>query len=65
MTPAVVNILGDDDATRKDFELQVGELCRLSHALAQSGSVYLRAVEVGEIEARVAQLEARVKEEKS
>ncbi len=34
------------------------ELCKLTHALSQSASTYLKAVEVGEFEARLEALEA-------
>ena len=38
-------------------EVDTGELCKLTHALSQSASTYLKAVEVGELEARVEALE--------
>ena len=38
-------------------ETDTGELCKLTHALSQSASTYLKALEVGELEARVQALE--------
>ena len=38
-------------------EVDTAELCKLTHALSQSASTYLKAVEVGELEARVEALE--------
>ncbi len=38
-------------------EVDTAELCKLTHALSQSASVYLKAVEVGEFEARLEALE--------
>ena len=37
--------------------VDTGELCKLTHALSQSASTYLKAVEVGELEARLEALE--------
>ena len=37
--------------------VEVSELTRLTHALAQSAGVYLKAIEVGELEERLAALE--------
>lgn len=39
-------------------EVDTAELCKLTHALSQSASTFLKAVEVGELEARVETLEA-------
>lgn len=38
-------------------EVDTAELCKLTHALSQSASTYLKALEVGELEARVEALE--------
>ena len=38
-------------------EVDTAELCKLTHALSQSASTYLKAVEVGEFEARLEALE--------
>ena len=38
-------------------ETDTTELCKLTHALSQSASTYLKALEVGELEARVEALE--------
>ena len=38
-------------------EVDTGELCRLAHAMSQAASTYLKALEVGEFEARLAALE--------
>jgi transcriptional regulator of aromatic amino acid metabolism len=45
------------DATVEGEEVDTGELCKLSHALSQSAATYLKAVEVGELEARLETLE--------
>ena len=37
--------------------VDTSELCKLTHALSQSASTYLKAVEVGELEARLEALE--------
>ena len=37
--------------------VDTAELCKLTHALSQSASTYLKAVEVGELEARLEALE--------
>ena len=42
--------------TAKD-EVDTTELCKLTHALSQSASTYLKTIEVGEFEARVEALE--------
>lgn len=55
--PPVVNGYLETDEAQKNFAIQVGELTRLTHALSQAGGVYLKAIEVGELEARVAELE--------
>ena len=39
-------------------QVDTAELCRLSHALSQSASTYLKALEVGEFEARLEALES-------
>lgn len=44
--------------TAEGEEVDAAELCKLTHALSQSASTYLKAIEVGEIEARVEALEA-------
>jgi hypothetical protein len=46
------------DSTAEADEVDTGELCKLTHALSQSASTYIRAIEVGELEARVEALEA-------
>lgn len=45
------------DATASSNEVDTAELCKLTHALSQSASTYLKAVEVGELEARLEALE--------
>ncbi len=45
------------DVTATADEIDTGELCKLTHALSQSASTYLKAVEVGEFEARLEALE--------
>ncbi len=44
--------------TARADRVDTGELCRLSHALSQSASTYLKATELGSLEARVLALEA-------
>jgi transcriptional regulator of aromatic amino acid metabolism len=45
------------DITATAETVDTGELCKLTHALSQSASTYLKAVEVGELEARLGALE--------
>lgn len=45
------------DATATAEEVDTAELCKLTHALSQSASTYLKAVETGELEARIEALE--------
>ena len=45
------------DATATAEEVDTAELCKLTHALSQSASTYLKAVEVGELETRLEALE--------
>lgn len=45
------------DSTTSAEEVDTGELCKLAHALSQSAATYLKAVEVGEFEARLEALE--------
>ena len=42
-------------------EVDTGELCKLTHAMSQAASTYLKALEVGELEARLAALEGHAK----
>ena len=44
-----------DVADKED--LDTAELCKLTHALSQSASTYIKALEVGEYEARLSELE--------
>ncbi len=44
--------------TARAERVDTGELCKLSHALSQSASTYLKATELGSLEARVLALEA-------
>lgn len=43
--------------TEGDSETDTTELCKLTHALSQSASVYCRIIETGELEARLEALE--------
>ena len=43
--------------TAANNEVDTTELCKLTHALSQSASTYLKAIEVGELESRVEALE--------
>lgn len=45
------------DATASSDKVDTAELCKLTHALSQSAATYLKAVEVGELEARLETLE--------
>ena len=45
------------DTTTTADEVDTAELCKLTHALSQSAATYLKAVEVGELEARLEALE--------
>lgn len=38
-------------------EIDTAELCKLTHAISQTAGTYLKALEVGELEARLAALE--------
>lgn len=44
--------------TSDEEDADVAELCKLTHALSQAAGTFLKAVEVGELEARLAALEA-------
>ena len=46
-----------EEAIEPPMIIQVGDVTRLVHSLSQAGGVYLKAIEVGELEARVAELE--------
>ncbi len=41
------------------------ELCKLTHALSQSASTYIKSLEVGEYEARLSELEKHLALEKA
>jgi transcriptional regulator of aromatic amino acid metabolism len=41
-------------------EVDTSELCKLTHATAQAGGVYLKAIEVGELEARLEAVERAI-----
>ncbi len=45
------------DTTTNGKSVDTAELCKLTHALSQSAATYLKAVEVGELEARLEALE--------
>ncbi len=45
------------DATAQAETTDTAELCRLTHALSQSAATFLKAIETGELEARLAALE--------
>ncbi len=45
------------DDTAKAEQPDTSELCKLSHALSQAAGVYLKALEVGELEQRLEALE--------
>ena len=48
------------DSVAGGEDVDTAELCKLAHALAQSAGPYMRAIEVGELEARMAALEKQV-----
>jgi hypothetical protein len=53
------------EVTEKDHEaIDTNELCKLTHALSQSASTYIKALEVGEYEARLSELEKAYELEK-
>ena len=52
------------DVAEKD-DLDTAELCKLTHALSQSASTYIKALEVGEYEARLSELEKAYELEKA
>lgn len=62
--PPVVNGYLDDHEAQKNFAVQIGELTKLTHALSQAGGVYLKAIEVGELEGRVQELEKQAEMQK-
>jgi hypothetical protein len=45
------------DATAQAEKVDTAELCKLTHALSQSAATYLKAIETGELETRLAALE--------
>ncbi len=49
------------DATAQAEKVDTAELCRLTHALSQSASTFLKAIETGEFEARLEALEEAAK----
>lgn len=54
---AITHLEAHLDATATAEEVDTAELCKLTHALSQSAATYLKAVEVGELEARLEALE--------
>lgn len=46
-----------EQITAEGKEIDTGELTKLSHALCQAATPYLKCIEVGEFEARLAALE--------
>ncbi len=50
-----------DEVATSEAEDSRTELCKLVHALSQSAGVYLRALEVGQLEERIGALEAAQK----
>lgn len=54
---AITHLEDHLESTASVETVDTSELCRLSHALSQSASTYLKAVEVGELEARLEALE--------
>ncbi len=45
------------EATAEADEVDTSELCKITHALTQAGGTYLKALEVGEFEARLEAVE--------
>jgi hypothetical protein len=45
------------DTITEGDEIDTAELCKVTHALAQSAGVYIKVIEAGELEARLAALE--------
>ena len=54
---AITHLEAHLETTAAADEVDTAELCKLTHALSQSASTYLKAVEVGELEARLEALE--------
>jgi hypothetical protein len=54
---AITHLEAHLDSTATAEEVDTAELCKLTHALSQSAATYLKAVEVGELEARLEALE--------
>lgn len=54
---AITHLEAHLDATVTSDKVDALELCKLSHALSQAAGVYLKALEVGELEARLEALE--------
>lgn len=49
----------------ENTNLDTNELCKLTHALSQSASTYIKALEVGEYETRLSELEKAYELEKA
>lgn len=54
---AITHLEEHMNSAAESEEVDTAELCKLTHALSQSASTYLKAVEVGELEARLEALE--------
>ncbi len=54
---AITHLEGHLEATAEAPEVDTSELCKLTHALTQAGGTYLKALEVGEFEARLEAVE--------
>ena len=59
---AVKHLEAHIEARAPHSEADVGEVTKLVHALSQAAGVYLRAIEVGELEGRVEALEQGAKD---
>lgn len=54
---AITHLENHLDGAARAEEVDTAEVCKLAHALSQAATTYLKALEVGELEARVAALE--------
>ena len=54
---AIIKLEQHLSSVTEENGIDTNELCKLTHALSQSASTYLKALEVGEYEARLSELE--------
>lgn len=54
---AITHLEAHLETTAQAEVVDTAELCKLTHAVAQAAGVYLKAIETGELEARIEALE--------